>query len=399
MIACMPTLGTKSLILHSIWLLGKKSVISHDFSMTQIQNKMKKIFLMMLALVALTACNGNRFHIDGTIDGATDSTTLVLEQSSNGEWFIVDSITVDKNGKFSVNAPAPEVPNIYQLRLGNQSICFPIDSLDHLTIKAKLPNFATDYTIAGSEHAEQVMKIDKEAMQFAKEAGSEAKLQAWKDQLARQIVADPSGIVAYYTINKYINGKPLFDPLNDNDLRIIGAVANAFNSFRPQDPRTEYLVNLLLDGQRRRRLMSAPSDTVYADVATLIEIKLQDYDGKDYSLTKVAAENKVVLLDFTAYTTEVSPQLNKLLNDIYQSYHNRGLAIYQVGLDQDNVAWRQSAKNLPWITVFDPRSINSQYVGAYNVTGIPTTFIIRNSEIVERVEDPTHLKAAVSKYM
>ncbi|MBQ9822319.1 MAG: DUF4369 domain-containing protein [Muribaculaceae bacterium] len=360
---------------------------------------MKKIILMLIAVAMLTACDGNKFHVDGTIEGATDTTTLVLEQSSNGEWFIIDSIDVDKNGKFSVSAPAPEVPNIYQLRLGGQSICFPIDSLDHLTINAKLPNFASDYTISGSEHAEQVMKIDKEAMQFAGNKGTAAQMQAWKDQLAKQIVADPSGIVAYYTINKYIDGKPLFDPLNDNDLRIIGAVANSFNSFRPDDPRTDYLVNLLLDGQRRRRAQSAPTDTVYADVTSLIDIKLQDYDGKEYSLSKVAADNRVVLLDFTAYTTDISPQLNKLLHDIYQSYHNRGLAIYQVSLDQDNVAWRQAAQNLPWITVFDPMSINSKNVGAYNVNGIPTTFIIKGGEIVERVEDASRLKAAVAKYM
>ena len=359
---------------------------------------MKKLFLMIIAVVALTACNGNRFHIDGTIDGASD-TTLVLERSSNGEWFILDSVKVDKNGKFSASADAPEVPSIYQLRMGEQSICFPIDSLDHLTITAKLPNFSTDYTVTGSEHAEQVMIIDKEAMRFANGKGTEAELQAWKDQLARQIVTDPSGIVAYYTINKYIGGKPLFDPLNDNDLRIIGAVANSFNSFRPDDPRTEYLVNLLLDGQRRRRSIGAPSDTVYADVASIIDIKLQDYNGKEYSLTKVATDNRVVLLDFTAYGTGVSPQINKLLNDIYQSYHSRGLEIYQVSLDQDNVTWREAAKNLPWITVYDPMSINSQTVGAYNVTGIPTTFIIRSGEIVERVEDASRLKAAVAKYM
>ena len=382
-----------------IWRDGEKNVISHVFSKPIIQKDMKKIILMLIAVAMLTACDGNKFHVDGTIEGATDTTTLVLEQSSNGEWFIIDSIDVDKNGKFSVSVPAPEVPNIYQLRLGGQSICFPIDSLDHLTINAKLPNFASDYTISGSEHAEQVMKIDKEAMQFAGNKGTAAQMQAWKGQLAKQIVADPSGIVAYYTINKYIDGKPLFDPLNDNDLRIIGAVANSFNSFRPDDPRTDYLVNLLLDGQRRRRAQSAPTDTVYADVTSLIDIKLQDYDGKEYSLSKVAADNRVVLLDFTAYTTDISPQLNKLLHDIYQSYHNRGLAIYQVSLDQDNVAWRQAAQNLPWITVFDPMSINSKNVGAYNVNGIPTTFIIKGGEIVERVEDASRLKAAVAKYM
>ena len=359
---------------------------------------MKKILMIIVALAALTACNGNKFHIDGTIEGASD-TTIVLEQSSNGEWFILDTIKVDKNGKFSASAEAPIVPSIYQLRMGDQSICFPIDSLDHLTLKSKMSNFSSDYTISGSEHAELVMKIDKEAMQFAGGKGSEAERQAWKDKLTHQIVADPSGIVAYYTINKYIDGKPLFNPMDDNDLRIIGAVANAFNSFRPDDPRTDYLVNLLLDGQRRRRAMNAPTDTVYADVASIIDIKLQDYTGKEYKLSQVAADHRVVLLDFTAYATEVSPQLNKLLNDIYQTYHSRGLEIYQLSVDSDNVLWREAAKNLPWITVFDPMGINSQTVGAYNVDGIPTTFIIRGGEIVERVEDAARLKAAVAKYM
>ena len=352
---------------------------------------------MMAVLAMLTACDGNKFHIDGTIEGASDS-TLVLEQSSNGEWLVIDSIKVGNNGKFSVSATAPEVPSIYQLRLGNQSICFPIDSLDHLTISAKLPNMGIDYTLSGSEHAEQVMKIDKEAMQFAGGKGTAAELEAWKNKLSQQIAADPSGIVAYYAINKYIDGKPLYDPMNDNDLRIIGAVANSFNSFRPDDPRTNYLVNLLLDGQRRRRAMSAANDTVYADVASLIEIKLQDSNGKEQVLSKVASENRIVLLDFTAYTTEISPQMNKLLNDIYQQYHSRGLQIFQVSVDDDNVAWRKASQNLPWITVFDPNSINSQIIGAYNVNGIPTTFIIKGGEIVERVEDATRLKAAVGKY-
>ena len=358
---------------------------------------MKRIILMMAVLAMLTACDGNKFHIDGTIEGASDS-TLVLEQSSNGEWLVIDSIKVGNNGKFSVSATAPEVPSIYQLRLGNQSICFPIDSLDHLTISAKLPNMGIDYTLSGSEHAEQVMKIDKEAMQFAGGKGTAAELEAWKTKLSQQIAADPSGIVAYYAINKYIDGKPLYNPMNDNDLRIIGAVANSFNSFRPDDPRTNYLVNLLLDGQRRRRAMSAANDTVYADVASLIEIKLQDSNGKEQVLSKVASENRIVLLDFTAYTTEISPQLNKLLNDIYQQYHSRGLQIFQVSVDEDNVAWRKASQNLPWITVFDPNSINSQIIGAYNVNGIPTTFIIKGGEIVERVEDATRLKAAVGKY-
>ena len=122
---------------------------------------MKKILLIMAVIAALTSCDSNTFHIDGTIEGASDTTVLVLERSRNGEWIIEDSIKVDKNGKFSASAPAPAVPNIYQLRCGDQAICFPIDSLDHLTITAKMPNFAIDYNITGSEHAEQIMKIQE----------------------------------------------------------------------------------------------------------------------------------------------------------------------------------------------------------------------------------------------
>ena len=70
-----------------------------------------------------------------------------------------------------------------------------------------------------------------------------------------------------------------------------------------------------------------------------------------------------------------------------------------MSIDQDNVVWRQAAKNLPWITVYDPMSVDSRTVGNYNVTGIPTTFVIRGGEIVERVEDPTRLKAIVARYM
>ena len=358
---------------------------------------MKNYLLIIAAVLCLTGCDSNKFHIDGTLEGAS-GTTLVLEQSSNGEWVILDSIEVGKDGKFSIRAEAPMVPSIYQLRMGDQAICFPIDSLDHLTIVAKMPNFGKDYTISGSEHAEKVMKLDKEAMQFAGGKGTEAERQAWKDQLARQIASDPASIVAYYTINKYIDGQPLFDPMNDNDLRFIGAVANAFNSFRPDDPRTEYLRNVLLDGQRRRRAMNAANDTVYAEVASLIDIKLQDYTGKTYSLTQTAADHRVVVLNFTAYGAEFSPQLNKLLNDTYQTYRNRGLAIYQISLDNDNVLWREAAKNLPWITVYDPMGVNSANIGNYNVYGIPTSFIIRGGEIVERIEDPTRLKASIGKY-
>ena len=360
--------------------------------------KIQHFSLIILAVALLASCSGNQFKVDGTITGAADTTAMVLEVSSNGMWYIVDSVKPDNDGSFAVTSQAPEFPNIYRLRIADQAIYFPIDSLDHITVKAGLKEFGTNYTLSGSEHAEQVMKIDREAMQLAGGKGSPEQIKAWKHRLAQQIVSDPGGIVAYYAINKFIDGVPVFDPLNDEDLRIVGAVANAFNNFHPNDPRTDYLVDVLLQGQKRRRMAARePSDTMFVTETSLLDIKLQDYNGKTHQLQDVAAHNRVVLLNFTMYEAEFSPVYNKLLNDLYTKYKNNGLAIYQVSLDPDNVAWRQAAQNLPWITVFDPMSTQSANVGNYQVSGVPTTFIIKNGDVVERVEDGLQLEAAVDR--
>ncbi|MBQ7690942.1 MAG: redoxin domain-containing protein [Muribaculaceae bacterium] len=359
---------------------------------------MKKLFFALLALV-LASCNSNTFKVDGKVDGASDTTQLVLEVSSNGNWFIVDTVAIGADGSFAVTNEAPPFPNIYRLRLGSNVICFPVDSLDHITVNTSLRAFATEYTLAGSDHAVQVMNIDKEAMQLVGGKGTPEQIKAFKRKVSEQIVVDPAGIVAYYAINKYLDGKPLFDPLDDDDLRIIGAVANAFYSFKPNDPRTDYLVGVLTAGQQRRRAGTAATDTIFASEASLIDINLQDYNGKNHVLSEVAAANRLVLLSFTMYTQDFSPVYNKLLNDLYSKHQSQGLAVYQIALDSDPVAWREAAKNLPWITVYEPAGPNSVAVGAYQVTGVPCTFIIRGGDIVERVDNPSRLQAALARWL
>ncbi len=355
------------------------------------------ILIMALLALSLVSCDGNKFKVDGRVEGASDTTQMVLEMSSNGSWFFVDTVAIGSDGRFDVSGEAPEVPNIYRLRMGSGVICFPIDSLDHITVNTSLKAFASDYTLAGSDHAVQVMNIDKDAMKLAGGKGSPEQIKAFKRKVSEQIVADPAGIVAYYAINKYLDGKPLYDPLDDDDLRIIGAVANAFYSFKPNDPRTDYLVHVLTAGQQRRRA-SASTDTIYADEASIIDIKLQDYNGKEHLLSEVAAANRLVLLSFTMYEAEFSPAYNKLLNDIYTKHRSQGMAVYQISLDSDPVAWRQAAQNLPWITVYEPAGPNSVAVGAYQVEGVPCTFIIKGGDIVERVDDPTRLQAALARH-
>ncbi len=363
---------------------------------------MKKLMFIAVALVALlcSCTGGNKFKVSGTVDGAADTTTLYLEVSINGNWLFVDSV-VTSGDKFAFTEEAPENPNIYRLGYRDKSIYFPIDSIDNIEIKTSIKKFDEDYTLSGSDNAVKMMNIDRQAAKFAKagDTSSDAYIK-WKDQLCRDLVKDPAGIVSFYLINKYIGNKPLFDPLDKKDFKIIGAVTNAFANFRPNDPRTGYMVDNFKQGLSQRRSEKAPTDTLVATEASLIDIKLQDKKGKMQSLQEVASHGNVVILNFTMQSQSFSPALNKLLNEMYTKYKSRGLEIFQVSLDDNEAQWMQAVASLPWIVMRDPNGEYSTSASAYNITSIPTAFIIgRNGEVTERVTSIEQLEQSLTKYL
>ena len=93
---------------------------------------MKKLMFLAVLVALMCSCNGNKFKVSGTVDGAGDTTTLFLETSINGNWLFVDSV-VTSGDKFSLSVDAPEYPNIYRLGYRDKSIYFPIDSIESVS--------------------------------------------------------------------------------------------------------------------------------------------------------------------------------------------------------------------------------------------------------------------------
>ncbi|MGN0231575.1 MAG: peroxiredoxin family protein, partial [Muribaculaceae bacterium] len=192
---------------------------------------------------------------------------------------------------------------------------------------------------------------------------------------------------------------PVFSPAEKNDVRIIGAVANAYNAFKPNDPRTKLLVATFLSN-RQIDVPAAGLDTIVATETKILDIELPDRNGNIQKLSDVTSKGNVVVLSFTAYSLENSPAYNKLLSDIYTKYSSRGFQIYQVGLDSDVAQWKLSANNLPWITVYDEAGTNSNNVIKYNVGAVPMSYVIdRSGEIQSRVIDQTQLDSEVAKLL
>ena len=365
---------------------------------------MKKTILAASAALLLASCAGNgTFSISGNIEGA-DNQPVLLENSINGYWVPIDSTRTDGDGDFKIKHQSPDVPQVYRLTVNDRSVYFPVDSLDDITIKATLANFATDYSLTGSDNAENMASIDHRAREIAAitdAVEAAKKREEFKRELAQQLVATPASVLAYYIINKQINGVPLFDFTNSVDLRIIGAVANAYSYSRPNDPRTANIVKTYLAGKKATyKGGSAPTDTMYVDEAKILEIALPDENGKIQSLQKLAEKGGVVLLNFTTYEVQESPAFNKLLSDLYNANKGRGLEIYQVGIDTNVSTWKTAASNLPWITVYDEAGTASRNLAKYNVQAIPAIFLIdRSGEIAARVTDLAELPAQLKKLL
>ncbi|MDO4320705.1 MAG: thioredoxin-like domain-containing protein [Bacteroidales bacterium] len=364
---------------------------------------MKKALYAAAAALAMTAASCSHtdgWQVSGTVADA-DGSRMALEGYNNGLWYVIDSLDVRDGGKFDYRAaePAP-YPEIMRISLDGRSIYFPVDSIDHVTIATTAAGFGTSYTVEGSDDADRVRRID--SIINASVASRGAAATRTDEQLKRSLLTvaldAPTVMASYYLVNKSVDGKPLFDLSDRNDLRYFGAVAQRFHTERADDPRAAYLEQVFMNAQRASR----PGTTTEIEVpeTALFDIVRQDERGTKHSLAELAKKGGVIVLSFTAYGAETSPAYNVALNTIYEKYHTAGLEIYQISFDADETTWKQTAGNLPWITVWNSTTDSKQPLIDYNVGAVPQTFIIdRSGSLVARVTDPSRLDAEVSKVM
>lgn len=360
-----------------------------------------------LGLAALVAsCSGSKgWSVDGIIEGA-DGGKIALEAFNNGIWYVVDSLQLGKDGKFGYKSevPAP-MPEIFRLSLpsANGSIYFPVDSCDKLHVRADIADFAKGYSVSGTPAAESICRVDSlvAATVAAKGPADAASDSTLSRRLVQHIIADTTGIVAYYTVGKTIDGKPLFNYNDRFGNRVYGAAAQVFSLYRPDDVRGKMLKAQYFEGRQALGYIT-PSESRIVELpeSGVIEIDRYDNQGKRQLLSEVSSKGNVTLLSFTAYGYENALPYNVILNEIYEKYHKQGLEIYQIAFDEDELQWKNVAVNLPWITVWNAPTDGSSVLVNYNVGALPMTFIIdKRGTIAERVVNPADLAKAVAKYM
>ncbi|MBQ9705375.1 MAG: DUF4369 domain-containing protein, partial [Paludibacteraceae bacterium] len=247
--------------------------------------------------VALSACSGEEFTVEGAITNAKDS-VLYFENLSFEGPVVLDSVRLGEQGTFSFKGERPEAPEFYRLRMGRQIINISIDSTETVGIKAQWPAMATQYEVTGSDNCQRIKELSLMQIALTDRAmalerngsiGVDERrdslfrmIDAYKQQVKQQyIYKDTRATSSYFALFQTIGDFLIFNPhTSHDDIRVFAAVATSWDTYHPGAIRGQNLHNIAIEGMKNERLMQSKIDRRVDEskivTAGLIDIQLND---------------------------------------------------------------------------------------------------------------------------
>lgn len=370
-------------------------------------NSLFAIALAVVAVLGMASCNEKKFHVNGTIGNAADSTLYFENMSLNGP-VVIDSVKLSADGTFAFDDKAPTAPEFYRLRIAGQIINIAIDSTETVSIKAEYPGMASQYEVSGSEECSRIKQLTLMQMSLQTQLNAIANnpqlgADAVNDSVARVVEAyktrvktdyifkEPMKASSYFALFQTLNAGGqsvlIFNPRSsEQDVKVYAAVATSWDTFYPNEERGENLHNIAIEGMKDIRIIKSKQaqGVIAADKVNttgIIDFTLTDNKGQERRLSSL--QGKVVMLDFHLFAGEKSLQRIMMLRELYNKYHAAGLEIYQVSVDSDEHFWKTQTATLPWICT--RAGDDTRVLQLYNVQQVPTFFLLdRNCNVVKR---------------
>lgn len=370
-------------------------------------NSLFAIAMAVVAVLGMASCNEKKFHVNGTIGNAADSTLYFENMSLNGP-VVVDSVKLSADGTFAFDDKAPTAPEFYRLRIAGQIINIAIDSTETVSVKAEYPGMASQYEVSGSEECSRIKQLTLMQMSLQTQLNAIASnpqlgADAVNDSVARVVEAyktrvktdyifkEPMKASSYFALFQTLNAGGqsvlIFNPRSsEQDVKVFAAVATSWDTFYPNEERGENLHNIAIEGMKDIRIIKSKQaqGVIAADKVNttgIIDFTMTDNKGQERRLSSL--QGKVVMLDFHLFAGEKSLQRIMMLRELYNKYHAAGLEIYQVSVDSDEHFWKTQTAALPWIST--RAGDDTRVLQLYNVQQVPTFFLLdRNCNVVKR---------------
>lgn len=354
---------------------------------------MNRSFLLLLVGILLVGCqSAPEFTVSGVVSHA-EGKTIYLEHTGLLKTTCIDSCLLDAEGVFQLQAPAPSHPDFYHLRVGQRSLALAVDSIETITVRTSLDSLPYTLSIEGSPASLTMAKLRATARTTSREV--------LREKAQAVIISNPRSLAAYYAVFLKQGGEYIWNIFDSSDRRLFQAVATSFHTWMPNYERTTALYNQVMEvlqAERSVKNQQAMQQFIADADNAFLDITLPDEQGDMQSLSSLRGD--VIILDFSSTEMERSVGYMFELRELYNKYHHRGLEIYSVSLDGNQLVWEQSVENLPWTTVrLDPNAAASVLM-QYNVQGIPTLFLLdREGNVQGRYIDFKALDTDIKKYL
>ncbi len=344
----------------------------------------KQIIILAAAVMTLQACDSNmgKSAIEGTLTGAENQKVYLDEVGFSAQSFVVDSAEVESDGSFHLIGKRQTEPTFYNVRLADgRSFAVLLDSAQTLQLsadasKSLLPGNVTFEASEDNDNLQKVMVGASDILAKIKNGTAlYSDIKEYKSGLTQMILNNPRSMVGYYIVFQQIGGHPLYDVMDKEDIKVFSAAATSLQLAYPNSAQVKYLCDYTLTGRALQK-QNAKRDSLMQTATKLNspDLAMPDKNGNEVRLTSL--RGKTVLLYFWAAADENSAKAFAQLKSTYNKYHNRGLEIYAVSFDTAKLRWEATIDGTNWINVCDFNGPRSFAAVAYNVTEIPSNYIL-----------------------
>lgn len=354
-------------------------------------------FSLLLLLILITSCNNNNSSIELRVKDAPEK-EFILTRLNINQIVPVDTLKSDNTGliKYKME-PKLKSPQFYYVLLNNKVIApFILSPGESVRIEADtLGNFTVDgpadavlYSEREKVFARNLTSFDSLSNLFLNSSDMERQNELNREMGKLYIKYKQDAIKYIFSNNKSIaiipelyrkfrNEIPVFG--YSADFLIFHRVYDSLKTVYPDSPYLSYLAQEIIDRDNLVKLESKLSDALEIGYPDLV---LPDINNKMQRLSEM--DGDVIILSFWTATNAEQRVMNADLKEIYNKYSDKGLKIYQVSLDMDKALWAGAVRDqkLPWTSVCDGVGMASHVISLYNITKLPTLFIIdRNGDI------------------
>jgi peroxiredoxin len=348
------------------------------------------LFPVVAAALILAGCSSKKAVVRGELKGASD-TSVVVSRLDVDHITIVDTLKTDSKGRFVCREKIEKgKPQFYYLSYNGRNFAsLVLLPKDRIRLVA---DTSGNYSVLGSKESSLLRETDSCFSASLKSMDSLNTLLAatsdedeikdlkikmgavyvkQKRNALRQVLSNPYSISSVRVFYQKFGTLPVFA-----DMRDAITFRTIYDSVSKAYPKSEYVVALDEEIRERMGEMELQNRLESAKAISFPELSLPDINAKVHNLSTL--EGKVIILFFWSVTQTEHKFFNIDLKGIYEKYHDRGLEIYQVSLDTDKTGWATVVREqqIPWITVCDGLGSNSPAVSAYNITQVPSLFVI-----------------------